>query len=109
MKMRVACLYLFGCLGVVGCSHAVRPHSQTVPDAARLIVEKEVAAVIRIYMAGYSAARCGNETPFSPLVSDRIMDVTARKVVWVPFAETERQLLDSVCGWVSQSGTVDSV
>ena len=109
MKMRVMCLCLFGCLAIVGCSHAVRPHSQQVTDASRSIVEKEVAAVIHSYMAGYTAARCDDVTPVSKLVRDRMMYVTASKVVWVPLAETERETRDMVCGWVSHSGTVDSV
>lgn len=109
MKMRNMCLCLFGCLAVVGCTHAVRPHSQEVPDASRSIVEREVAAVIHGYMAGFTAARCDDVTPVSKFVRDRMIFVTKSKVVWVPLADTERELRDMVCGWVSHAGTVDSV
>lgn len=109
MKIRVMCLCLFGCLAMVGCTHAVRQPSQQVTDASRSIVEREVAAVIHSYMAGYTAARCDDVTPVSRLVRDGMMYVTASKVVRVPLAETERETRDMVCGWVSHSGIVDSV
>lgn len=94
---------------MVGCTPALRPHSQQVTDASRSIVEREVTAVIRSYMAGYTAARCEDVTPVTKLVRDPMMYVTASKVVWVPLAEEERELREMVCGWVSHSGTVDSV
>jgi hypothetical protein len=105
MKKRDLWLCLFSCFAVVGCT----THSQTLPDASRLIVEREVTAVIHGYMAGYTAARCDDVTPVSKFVRDRMLDVTASKVVWVPLAETERETRDMVCSWVSHSGTVDSV
>jgi len=105
MKKRDLWPCLFSCFAVVGCT----THSQTLPDASRLIVEREVTAVIHGYMAGYTATRCDDVTPVSKFVRDRMLYVTANKVVWVPLAETERETRDMVCSWVSHSGTVDSV
>lgn len=102
-------LFFFCCLAVVGHGHARRPGPQEVTDNIRTTVAREVENVIRGYMAGYTAARCDDVTPVSKYVRDGMLFATSTKVVRVPLADTEQELRDMVCKWVSHTGTVDSV
>jgi hypothetical protein len=109
MRMRNTLLCLLACLALVGCTQAVRSGALDVSNASRLRVEKEVTAVIHGYMAGYTTARCDDVTPVSKFVRDQMIYVTSTEVIRVPFADTERELRDMICGRASHAGTVDSV
>lgn len=107
--MREMCLCMLSCCVLAGCNRALQPEAQEVRSDFHPTVEKEVAAVIRAYMAGHSTARCNDVTPVSKFVRDGMIFVTKSEIRSIPLTATERDLKDMVCGWDSHAGIVDSV
>ena len=109
MKTSDACRGLLVCLALLGCSDADRPQPRPASDDSRQVVEREIEATIRAFMAGFSAAKCTDVSTVSQFVRDKMIYVTANDVFIVSLTDYEQGLRDRVCGWVKHTGTVDSV
>lgn len=109
MRTGATLLGLLGCLALMGCAHEVRPQAREIPDEVRQAIEEEVAATIRAFMAGFSAAKCEDVSTVSRFVRNEMIYVSKEAVFTVPLADYEQGLRERVCGWASHAGVVDSV
>ena len=105
MKKILACLIISLCFAITGYSQ--KSHSK--PADFQSIVKKEVETTIRSFMAGFSIAKCNDVTPVSRFVRDNMIYVAEHGIYTISLADYEQGVRDRVCGWVSHSGTVDSV
>ena len=109
MKLRLLFPVILWCVAVTSYSQSVPSKSPLKTPDFQSVVKNEVETTIRSYMSGFSSAKCNNVTPVSKFVRDDMIYVGSNYIYTISLSEYEEGLRELVCGWVSHSGTVDSI